>query len=115
MKTNKTKKKHGFKKIVHDYDLLDGSEQTEAFNRANEVYDSKGKCLKNRFGKRKDLIIKKSVEEFAKTYQPFIKACEKAGIESSKNEASKYRRGFGTAIKFSNEQWRTLPHRGNDN
>lgn len=48
----------------------------------------------------------KTTAEFAKTYEPFLKACERAGIEPSKNEASKFRRGTGTAIKFSNEQWR---------
>ena len=48
----------------------------------------------------------KTVTEFAKTYQPFIIACKRAGIDASKNEASKFRRGFGVAITFSNEQWR---------
>ena len=49
---------------------------------------------------------------FAKTYIPFLKACEKAGIEPSKNEASRFRNGIGTAIKFSNQQWRNNPYKG---
>lgn len=53
----------------------------------------------------------KTVAEFAKTYQPFIKACKLAGIEPSKNEASRFKRGIGTAIKFSNEQWRVDSHK----
>lgn len=56
------------------------------------------------------LKSKPTVEEFSKTYKPFIKACEKAGVLPSKNEASKFRHGIGTAIKFSNEQWRLDPH-----
>lgn len=105
----KTKKKKKFPKLVKNYDPSNDPHGI-VMEQASRVYDAKGKCLKDRSGKFKDLVIKKSTEEFAKTYQPFIKACEKAGIEPSKNEASKYRRGFGTAITFSNEQWRTSPH-----
>jgi len=53
---------------------------------------------------------KKTIAEFAKTYAPFLKACKKAGVEPSKNEASKFRAGIGKAIKFSNEQWRSDSH-----
>lgn len=114
MNNGKTKKKKKFPKMVKNYDPSNDPDG-QIMVHANRVYDSDGKCLKNRLGKLKDLVIKKSTAEFAKTYQPFIKACEKAGVEPSKNEASKYRRGFGIAITFSNEQWRVLPHQGKGN
>ena len=53
---------------------------------------------------------KLTVEQFSKKHGPFLKACKLAGIEPSKNEASKYRRGIGKAIECSNEKWRVNPH-----
>ena len=52
-----------------------------------------------------------TVEHFSRTYKPFLDACEAAGVKPSKNEASKYRRGIGTAIKFSSETWRIDSHK----
>jgi len=54
---------------------------------------------------------KTTIEEFSKTYQPFLKACKEAGIPPSKNEASRYRRGIGKAILFSTEKWRINAHK----
>ena len=40
-------------------------------------------------------------KEFAKTDPKFRAACERAGIEPTARQASKYRRGFGLAFQFS--------------
>jgi predicted HicB family RNase H-like nuclease len=37
--------------------------------------------------------------EFAKSDENFIKACEKAGVQPTRRQASKFRRGFGLAFK----------------
>jgi len=59
-------------------------------------------------------MSKMTIAKFSKEYKPFLDACRKAGVEPSQNEASKYRRGLGRAIKHSSEKWRILPHKVNN-
>ena len=54
--------------------------------------------------------MKKTNEEFAKTYQPFLTACKEAGVEPTTRQASKYRRGIGEVVKVSSEKWRINAH-----